>query len=699
MPRALYHPGDVVGGCTLVARLGRGGMAEVWRARWEGGFGLRKAVAVKVIQLEDGGANRRVVDALLAEGRACALIRHPNVVDLYDLGCQDDLYYAVMEYVDGPTFGALLSRVVGKGLVLPRSVVVDLAIQACRGLAAAHRATDVDGSPMGLVHRDVKPSNLMIDGAGTVKVLDFGIARGALGGAATMTGLTKGTPRYMAPEQWASDGVGPATDLFSLGAVIAELASAHPVFPGTEVHQVYHQLMSTTPASNVAAVAERFPELAPILVRCLMRDPADRPASASALERDLLDLRSGLAARPADLRLLGAMFRDGADAAPPDEAVLEAAERVAASTDRDWVRLVEAFAPLPWMGLDRPDRRRDREAGDSSSVPPALGTPTPSGPIPRPPDPSPLAPEEAVPIPAPPAVRTPPPPGTSHESQGAPPRRAPVPDEAAEDDRTLILPPALREPWSSVVPDPRPGALEPARTETAAGTSPVRSPPGKGAGWAVWALAGAVIGSVLGLALPLDPPARALASPQELAAPPAPTGPDLVPPSADGGSGPSDDAGAAGPAAAPPPTAPTTAGPQRAGVVGDTGPEGGPAVAEAPRPAGAERAPPPTGISHEPLRSVRAGQSLRIRARVTGGRGCTPRVELGPANPADGGLQAFECSPSGGAYDCYVTVPNHESYEHGIRYGIRCCTAPGDCPGQWPRRGGFHAVEGSAAAL
>ena len=181
--------------------LGHGGMATVYLAH---DVELDRPVAVKLLaeSLAGDQAFRR---RFLREARLAARLSHPNVVGVYDAGeAEDGRPYIVMEYVDGSTLE-------GRGRLPPREAV-GLAVQACHGLAHAHAA--------GLVHRDVKPHNLLLRSDGTLKVADFGIARAAEATALTQVGTVLGTAAYLAPEQATGGEVTPATDVYSLGAVL-----------------------------------------------------------------------------------------------------------------------------------------------------------------------------------------------------------------------------------------------------------------------------------------------------------------------------------------------------------------------------------------------------------------------------------------------------------------------------------------------
>ncbi|HEV7132975.1 MAG TPA: serine/threonine-protein kinase [Gaiellaceae bacterium] len=203
------------------------------------------------------------------EARLAARLAHPNVVRVYDVGVdEDERPFIAMELVDGETLAELVARL-GP---LPADEVARLGIQACRGLAAAHEA--------GLVHRDVKPQNLLLRADGVLKLSDFGVAFGLEGTRLTVAGTVLGTAAYLAPEQARGEEVTAAADVYGLGAVLYELLTARP--PRTPATIAELAATETIPAPRDAP-----PGLSRIVMRCLAADPADRPASAAAVAREL----------------------------------------------------------------------------------------------------------------------------------------------------------------------------------------------------------------------------------------------------------------------------------------------------------------------------------------------------------------------------------------------------------------------------
>ena len=247
--------------------LGHGGMATVYLAH---DVELERPVAVKLLAASLAGdeAFRR---RFLREARLAARLSHPNVVGVYDAGeAEDGRPYIVMEYVDGSTLE-------GRG-PLPPPETVELAIQACHGLSHAHAA--------GLVHRDVKPHNLLLRNDGTLKVADFGIARAAEATALTQVGTVLGTAAYLAPEQAAGEEVTAATDVYALGAVVYELLTGRPPYEPESLADLADR-PAITPVGELAP--EVSPQVEDAVMRALARNPAYRQPSADELARELGD--------------------------------------------------------------------------------------------------------------------------------------------------------------------------------------------------------------------------------------------------------------------------------------------------------------------------------------------------------------------------------------------------------------------------
>jgi serine/threonine protein kinase len=257
--------GDVLAGrYRLLTLLGRGGAGEVWQAE---DTVLARQVAVKLLRRLDGDP-MDAVERFRAEAQAAARLMHPNVVATYDVGAADEHVFLVMELVSGPDLAQLM-----RNAGLPSGkLVADIATQGARALDAAHAA--------GIVHRDVKPGNLLLAPDGTLKITDFGIAKGA-GTETTGVGVLLGTASYVSPEQVRGQPATPASDWYSFGCVLYELLTGKPPFTGPTVDSVMRQHLETAPEPIGRADVE--PALANLVLQLLAKDPADRPSSAAGV--------------------------------------------------------------------------------------------------------------------------------------------------------------------------------------------------------------------------------------------------------------------------------------------------------------------------------------------------------------------------------------------------------------------------------
>ena len=260
---ARFVPGTLLAGrYRIVGLLGRGGMGEVYRAE---DLKLGEAVALKFLPAElslDGAALAR----FHREVRVARGIAHRNVCRVFDIGEAGGLHFLSMEYIDGEDLSGLLKRI-GR---LPSDKAVQLARQICAGLGAAHEA--------GVLHRDMKPANVMVDGKGRAKITDFGLAQVAdeLGGQAEFAG----TPAYMAPEQITAGEVSVKTDLYALGLVLYEMFTGHRAF----AEENWRQIMARGGHGDVSRPSTHVEALDPVvetvILRCLEEEPGARPSSA-----------------------------------------------------------------------------------------------------------------------------------------------------------------------------------------------------------------------------------------------------------------------------------------------------------------------------------------------------------------------------------------------------------------------------------
>ena len=260
-----------------VRLLGRGGMATVELAH---DTELDRPVAIK--RLADNlAANEEYKRRFLREARLAARLSNPNIVAVYDAGAENGVPFIVMEYVEGETLGDLLQR---RGRLDPAEAVA-LALQACSGLETAHEA--------GLVHRDIKPQNLLITPEGTLKIADFGIARSLDGTQLTQAGTVLGTAGYLAPEQAAGEPVTAVADIYALGAVLYELLTGRPPYEADSLAELFVKQTegSITPLRELAPAAPA--RLEDAVMRALARVPEYRYESAAALAAELAATGTG----------------------------------------------------------------------------------------------------------------------------------------------------------------------------------------------------------------------------------------------------------------------------------------------------------------------------------------------------------------------------------------------------------------------
>jgi serine/threonine-protein kinase len=242
-------------------------MAEVFLALAFGAAGFEKRVVLKVLRPEFVG-NATYERMFLEEGRLGARLSHRNLVGVHDLGCAEGVYYVRLDYVEGADLASLLVRGT-PGVPLALFIAEELAL----ALAAVHGLEDEAGRPLGLVHRDVTPSNVLLSRLGEVKLADFGIAKATLLKDQTRSGVRKGTYAYMSPEHVRGGAVGPASDVFSLGITLHELLTGRRPFDGESAFETMERIRE----AEVGALAEVDEQVRPLLRACLARRPEERP--------------------------------------------------------------------------------------------------------------------------------------------------------------------------------------------------------------------------------------------------------------------------------------------------------------------------------------------------------------------------------------------------------------------------------------
>jgi serine/threonine protein kinase len=273
----------------LTEKLGSGGMAEVFRAVGEGPAAFERPFVVKRIHPRLSG-QPEFVRMFVDEANISARLIHPNIVQVFEFASQDGSYYLVMEPVEGIDMAWLLRRRIDKpSEQLSPAFVAEVGRQVCRGLDFAHTLTDANGTPLGIVHRDVTPPNIMVSWNGDVKILDFGLARAAqaLRLHQSDDGMVRGKMSYLAPELLDGATADPRSDLFSLGVVLHELLSGERLFVGESDFDTLKLVQTMTiprPSSRNHGVK---PALEAVVMRALERDPARRYQSAGEMGDEL----------------------------------------------------------------------------------------------------------------------------------------------------------------------------------------------------------------------------------------------------------------------------------------------------------------------------------------------------------------------------------------------------------------------------
>lgn len=274
-------PSKKLGRYELFEVIGKGGMGEVYRAIQHGPAGFQKEVALKL--LHESASSEKARKELVAEARLGGIFRHPNLVEVLDLGLADGRLFVVMELVDGCTFKNLI-----KQERLTPQACLEIGTQICSGLSYAHNL-EVDGNWLQLVHCDLKPSNILISNSGIVKIADFGISR-AIGYTDDIGGI-RGTPSYMSPEQIRNENISARSDIFSLGLLLFEGFVGRKLVTAKTLPELLKRLRRAEEILleplNIAALRELHPQLLDVLRPCFHQNPEQRYHSIAVLQRRL----------------------------------------------------------------------------------------------------------------------------------------------------------------------------------------------------------------------------------------------------------------------------------------------------------------------------------------------------------------------------------------------------------------------------
>ncbi len=383
--RELDGPPSPVSGLTigryeLVSRIGAGGMGEVFLARSLGAGGFAKDVVIKRI-LPHLASDPGFVQRFIEEGKLVVRLRHAGIAQVLDMGEEGGVYFIAMEHVEGKDLGELLRVAAAAGRRMPVPLVVHVLVALLDALDYAHHATDADGTPLGVIHRDVSPSNVMIGTSGEVKLLDFGIARAAERLQHSTTGAIRGKYGYMSPQQAAGLELDPRSDLFSVGVIAWELLTGERPFDAPSDLLILDRIRFHDPGRLRDKNPDVPDDLAAVVERLLAKEPDQRFPSAELAAREL---------RAHMLR----------------SAQLPTARDLAAWTQEVLQTLPRALRDRPVQGLSVDELLRlslgSEPGATASPATPSRVSPRPATVLAAPPSPTPLASPlpEALPAPA-----------------------------------------------------------------------------------------------------------------------------------------------------------------------------------------------------------------------------------------------------------------------------------------------------------
>ncbi|TNE45177.1 MAG: serine/threonine protein kinase [Deltaproteobacteria bacterium] len=446
----LQQEGLPFGRYRLVAKLAVGGMAELFLARQKGVGGFSKTVVIKCV-LPYLAQDQDFIAMFLSEARLAAHLNHPNVVQIFDIGSIDGIYYMAMEYIPGQNLREItrkMYRELGDDNPPPYNQLAAIFAQAAAGLEYVHNAKDDNNLPLHLVHRDISPNNIIVSYDGQVKIVDFGVAKARNQERQTEVGVLKGRLSYMSPEQvsgWDLDG---RSDIYSLGIVLYELTTNRRLFRRKSEPETIQALLHGPVPSPTHFYPDYPPELEAILMKMLERSPDARYQSAAEVQQDLLQFLASQQTfmGPQDISvMLNELFAEEKDKAESGTFEQPISTQDLINLSRGSYRVIQdASLPHAYSGhISLPPGyvaatpTHAWPAGTGAFHP---GSPSPPGPIPLPPNAS------VVTGPQQPAITAP----------YAPPQGHPGPSPFyAEDEPTVAgsLPPEV----AASVPPPLPG--------------------------------------------------------------------------------------------------------------------------------------------------------------------------------------------------------------------------------------------------
>jgi serine/threonine protein kinase/Flp pilus assembly protein TadD len=349
----------------LLRKIGAGGMAEVFKAKLTGEHGFEKLVAIKRI-LPHLSHDPDFLSMFMEEARLAALLSHQNIVQIYDFGNVDGTYFICMEYLRGNNLRTLLQKA-GAGRPLPLPCSLTIASRICAGIEYAHNLKDMSGTPLGIIHCDINPQNILITHLGETKILDFGIARIAAGETAGQNGILQGKVRYMSPEQACCRAVDRRSDIYSIGVLLYEMVTGEQAFRG-EIREAFKRVRrgEFPPPEQLAPGLPD--DICDILHTAMAKEPDERFQSCAAmyarLDRCLMSRFGRQSAEDVARHLRRHLRRDAAQEPRPQkrhETLMSFLNRVRTGrAESTPTRKIEEADPQPRRGVSRGEKGRAR---------------------------------------------------------------------------------------------------------------------------------------------------------------------------------------------------------------------------------------------------------------------------------------------------------------------------------------------------
>jgi serine/threonine protein kinase len=357
--------GARLGKYQLLRRIATGGMAELFLARAVAMAGFEKLVVLKRI-LPQHAESDEFIKMFLTEARLAATLHHPNIVQVYDIGEEAGHYFFTMEWVQGQDLRRIVRAARKAEVALPLEHVLHIIAGVAAGLDHAHDKADTDGTPLGIVHRDVSPSNVLVTYDGAVKLVDFGIAKAAAFQSNTIAGTLKGNVPYMSPEQCRGEVVDRRSDIFSIGTLLWEMTTGARLFAGDNEIAIINRVAKADVPLPTSIRPDYPPQFETIVMRALHSDPEQRYQHAIDLQIDLEDF-SREHRLPVSSARMGKFMRE----LFADEIQATAAQLHA---DRSDVSLSGSSAALPAVlpptpGLAGPTAQTVIDSADAREIP------------------------------------------------------------------------------------------------------------------------------------------------------------------------------------------------------------------------------------------------------------------------------------------------------------------------------------------